>query len=82
MGEWSKGAHVRGIEGEQRGQTLGGGRELNGIFLQFELRLRNGLGRTLVLQSFRITHLTNAEILAEFCTTRETKIKWKKSIFM
>ena len=28
------------------------------------------------LQSFRITHLTNAEILIKFCTTRETKIEW------
>ena len=67
--QWGRGAE---------GQTLGG-RELNGIFLQFELRFRNGLGPTLALQSFRIFHLINAEILAKNCTTRETKIKRKQS---
>ena len=35
-------------------------------------------GRTLALQSFRITHLINAEIFAKFCRTRETKLKWKQ----
>ena len=57
-----------------KGTTLGGGGgELNGIFLQFEFMFWNGLGRTLALQSFCITHLINAEILAKFCTTRKTK---------
>ena len=46
-----------------------GGRELNGFFLQIEFRFTNGLGRTLALQNFRITHLIHAEILAKVCTT-------------
>ena len=46
----SKGANVKGIKGEQRGKR--------------EFRFRNELGRTLALQSFRITQLINAEILA------------------
>ena len=79
-GEGSKGANVRVFEGEQKGKRYGG-RELNGIFLQIEFRFRNGLGSTIALQSFRITHLINAEILPKLCTTRE-KIKWKKSYLM
>ena len=63
-----------------KGRTLGG--ELKGTFLQFEFRFRNGLDRTLALQSFRITHLIDAEVFAKFCTTRETKIKWKKVHFI
>ena len=43
---------------------------LNRIFLQLEFRFRNGLGRLLASQSFNITHLINAELLAKFCTTR------------
>ena len=35
----------------------------------------------LALQSFRVTQMINAEILAKFCTTRKTKIKWKKIHF-
>ena len=66
MGEgvlWGgRGENIRGIEDNQMGKQYGG--KLNGIFLQFEFRFRNGLGRTLALQSFRITHLINAEILA------------------
>ena len=50
--------------------------------MQIEFRLKNGLCRTIALQSFRITHLKNAENLAKFCTTRETKIKWKKNPFL
>ena len=69
-GDGSKEANIIGVEGEQR---WGGGGELNGIFLQFEFMFWNGLGRTLALQSFCITHLINAEILAKFCTTRKTK---------
>ena len=38
-------------------------------------------GRTLALQSFRVTQLISAEILAKFCTTQETKIKWQKFHF-
>ena len=56
--------------GEQRGKRWGGGGELNRIFLQLEFRFRNGLGRLLASQSFNITHLINAELLAKFCTTR------------
>ena len=56
--ERNKGENIRGIEGS-KGQILGGG--LNGIFLQFEFRFRNGLGATLALQSFCITHLIKAE---------------------
>ena len=55
--------------------------ELNEIFLEIEFRFRNGLSRTIALQSYRITYLINAEILAKFCTMRETKIKWKKIHF-
>ena len=41
------------------------------------------MGRTLALQNFRISHLINAEILANFCTTRGRKNKVeKKSILM
>ena len=69
-GEGNKGANVREFEGEQKGKRYGG-RELNGIFLQIEFRYRNGLGSTIALQNFRITHLINAEILAKLCTTRE-----------
>ena len=58
VGEESKGANVRG------------GVELNRIFLQLEFRFRNRLGRLLASQSFNITHLINAELLAKFCTTR------------
>ena len=39
-----------------KGANFEGG-ELNVFFLQFEIRFRNGLGRTLALKSFRITHL-------------------------
>ena len=55
--EGSKGASVRVIEGEQKCKRWGGGESftVHGKFLQFEFRFRNGLGRTLVLQSFRIT---------------------------
>ena len=56
-----------------KGQTLGG--EPSGIFLQFEFRFRNRLGRTLALQSFSISHLIYAEVLAQFCTACKTKIK-------
>ena len=63
-GEGSKRPNVRGIEGEQKGQMLGGG--LNGIFLQIYFRFRNGLDCSIALQSFRIIHLINAEILPKF----------------
>ena len=36
-----------------------------------QLRFRNGAGRTLALQIFRISHLINAETLK--CARRETK---------
>ena len=52
-GEGSKGANVRGIEGEQKDKRYGEGGgcgELNGSFLQIEVKFRNGLGRTLALQ--------------------------------
>ena len=65
----SKGANVRGKH------WLRG--ELNGIFLQFELRFRNGLGSTLALQSSRITHLINAKILAIFCTRNKNQVEKK-----
>ena len=60
----------------------GGGGELNRIFLQIEFRFRNGLGRALSSQNFRITHLINAEILAKVCTTRNENKLEKKSILM
>ena len=41
------------------------GGKVNGIFLQIELRFRNRAGPTLAMQSFHITHLINAEILAQ-----------------
>ena len=44
--------------------------QLKRIFLQIEFKVRNGLGRTLALQSFRITHLIYAEFLAKVCKTR------------
>ena len=77
-GRGAKGQTLGGLKGSN-GQTLGG--ELNGIFLQFEFSFRNALSRTVALQSFSINHLINAEILAKFCTTRETKTKWKKIHF-
>ena len=77
-GAWLMGG---GLKGSKGANVRGGGGELNGIFLQFELRFRNRLGRTLAVQSFRITHLINAEILAKFCMTRETKNKVKKNPF-
>ena len=48
-------------------QTLGGGlkRSNNGIFLQFEFRFRNKLGRILDLQNFRITHLLNGKFYCD-----------------
>ena len=78
-GNRAKGQTLGGL----KEQTLvgGGGGELNGIFLQFEFRFRNGLCRTLALQSFRITHLINAEIFAKNGKTRKTKIKWTKINF-
>ena len=79
-GEGSKGTNVRGIEGSKWGKLGRGEVELNGIFLQFEFRFWHGLGRTLALQSFRITHLINAEFLAKFCTAGETK-KMEKNPF-
>ena len=63
---------MRGVCGLGAGGGLVQGRE-GGLGLVVQLRFRNGLGRTLALQSFRITHLTNAEILAKFCTTRSKK---------
>ena len=50
----------------------GGGQkaEFNGILLQFEFGFRNGVSRTLALQSFRITHVINTEICAKLFTTR------------
>ena len=70
-----------------KGQTLGAlkgskganvSEELNGIFLQFEFRFRNGLGLHSLCKISAKTRLIIVEILANFCTTRETKIKWKK----
>ena len=71
-GERSKRAIVRG----------GGGGDLNIIFffLHLEFRFRNGLGRTLALQSFRISHLINAEILPKAYTMRN-KNKVEKNPF-
>ena len=79
-GRGAKGQTLGGLKGSKRAK-VGGGGELNGMFLQIEFRLRNGLGRTTDMQSFRITHLINAEILANISTTRETKKKWKKIHF-
>ena len=85
---WKRGLRGRGVLSGGRGLmgggvlSVGGGGEINGIFLQIEFRFRNGLGRTVALQSFGITCLINAEIFANFSTTRETTIKWKKSILM
>ena len=85
---------IRNFEGQYLGFRLGrgrerskwaivrGGGELNKIFLQIEFRFRNGLGLTLALQSFRITHLINAEILAKICMTRNKNKVEKKSILM
>ena len=55
-----------------KGQTLGGGGvSSTESFCNLSLVLkRMRPGRKLALQSFRITHLINAEILAKFCTTR------------
>ena len=64
-----------GVGSGAKGQSLGG--ELNRIFLQIEFRFRNGLGRTLALQSFRITHLINAEILAKVTTRNKNKVAKK-----
>ena len=52
-GEGSKGQTLGGLNGSKRANVMGG--ELNGIFLQIEFRFKNGLGRTIALQSFRIT---------------------------
>ena len=77
-GRVAKGQAVGGLKGCKGANSRGG--SSTEFFLQFEFRFRNGLGRILALQSFRITHLINAEVLAKFCTTRETKIKWKKTL--
>ena len=53
---------------------------MNGIFLQFELRFRIGVGRTLALQNFHVTHLIHADFFAKFCTTRN-KINKEKIHF-
>ena len=58
-----------GVKGS-KGTNFRWGGELNGTFLLFEFRFRNGLGRTLALQSLRLSHLINAEIPA-----RRTKQK-------
>ena len=84
---WKRGLRGEGVDwgrGLMGGGVLsvGGGGEINGIYLQIEFRFRNGLGRTVALQSFGITCLINAEIFANFSTTREATIKWKKSILM
>ena len=63
------GGCLRGSGVEGKGANVNGG-EVSGIFFQFEFRLRNGVGRTLAWQNFRITHLTSAEMLASFCTMR------------
>ena len=42
----------------------------------------NTLGRTLALQSFRITYLVDAKNLANFCTTRNKNILEKRSILV
>ena len=45
-----------GLKGSKGANVRWG--ELGGIFLQFEFRLRNGLGCTLALQSFSFNSLT------------------------
>ena len=57
---------------EQRDKSLRG--EVQGIFLQFKFRFRNGEGRTIALQSLRITQLIIAKFLQNFAR-RKTKIK-------
>ena len=64
--------NVRGLKGSKETNARG---ELNGIFLQFEFRFRNGLGRTLALQNFRITHLIKAEFLAKILHEARNKNK-------
>ena len=55
------------LQGSKGANFMG---EVNGILLQFEFRFRNGKCRKLALQSFRITHVINAEICAKFVRTR------------
>ena len=41
----------------------------------------SGVGSSVGGSGFCIIHLINAEFVAKFCTTRETRIKWTKIHF-
>ena len=74
-------AGLTGAKGSgSKGKILGCAESLTNFFCNLSLgfRFENEIGRTLALQSFRITHLINAEILANLV---RNKIKWKKIHF-
>ena len=77
----AKGQTLGGLKGI-KGTNIGGGRAQRKLFA-ISLKVLKWIrpGHTLALQSFRIIHLINAEILAKFCTMHETKINWKKHRF-